>query len=41
MILFGSTENETTKDKNDENAPHFKITEVVIVHCSIVNDDYQ
>ena len=30
-----------TKDKNDENAPHFKITEVVLVECNIVNNDYQ
>ena len=41
MILFGSTENEITKDQNDENAPHFKIAKVIIAHCSIVNDDYQ
>ena len=39
--LLGSTENRTTKDKNDENAPHFKITEVVLVQCNTVNNDYQ
>ena len=30
-----------TKDKNGENVPHFEITEVVLVHCNIVNNDYQ
>ena len=24
-----------------ENLPHLKITEVVLVHCNIVNNDYQ
>ena len=27
--------------KNSENLPHLKITEVVLVHCDIVNNDYQ
>ena len=30
-----------TKNKNDENVPYLKITEVVLVHCNIVNNDYQ
>ena len=41
MNLLGSTENEITKDKNGENRPHLEITEVVLVHCDIVNNDYQ
>ena len=41
MKLLGSTENKTTKDKNIENVPHFEITEVVLVHCNIANNDYQ
>ena len=41
MILFGSTKNEITKDKNGENVPHLEITKVVLVHCDIVNNDYQ
>ena len=41
MKLLGSTENKITKDKNGENVPHLKITEVVLVHCDIVNNDYQ
>ena len=41
MKLLGRSENKITKDKNGENLPHLEITEVVLVHCSIVNDDYQ
>ena len=41
MKLLGSTENKITKDKNVENLPHLEITEVVLVHCNIVNNDYQ
>ena len=41
MKLLGSTENKITKDKNGENLPHLKITEVLLVHCNIVNNDYQ
>ena len=41
MKLLGSTENKRTKDKNVENVPHFEIAEVVLVHCIIVNNDYQ
>ena len=41
MKLPGSTENKITKDKNDENVPHLEVTEVVLVHCDIVNNDYQ
>ena len=41
MKLFGSTKNKITKDKNGENLPDLEITEVVLVHCNIVNNDYQ
>ena len=41
MKLLGSTKNKINKDKNGENIPHLKITEVVLVHCNIVNSDYQ
>ena len=30
-----------TKDNYGENVPHLEITEVVLVHCDIVNNDYQ
>ena len=39
--LLGTTENKITKDKNGKNVPHLEITEVVLVHCNIVNNDYQ
>ena len=41
MDLLRSTENKITKDKNGENVPHLEITEVVLVHFDIVNNDYQ
>ena len=41
MKLFGSTENKITKEKNGENVPHLEITEIVLDHCNIVNNDYQ
>ena len=41
MKLLGSTKNKITKDKNGENVPHLEITEVVFVHCNMVNNDYQ
>ena len=41
MKLLESTEDKITKDKNGENIPHLEITEVVLVHCNIANNDYQ
>ena len=41
MKLLGSIENKITKDKNGENVPYLEITEVILVHCNIVNNDYQ
>ena len=41
MKLLGSTKSKITKDKNGENVPHLEVTEVVLVHCDIVNNDYQ
>ena len=41
MKLLGSTNSRTTKDENGENIPHSEITEVVLIHCNIVNNDYQ
>ena len=38
--LLGSTKSNTTKDKNDENVPHFDITQVLLIHCNIVKNDY-
>ena len=41
MKLLGSTKNKITRDENGESVTHLKITEVVLVHCNIVNNDYQ
>ena len=41
MKLLGSTENNITKHNNGENVPHLEITEVVLVHGNIANNDYQ
>ena len=41
MKLLGSTESKITKDKNGENVPHLEVAELVIVACSLVNNDYQ
>ena len=41
MKLLGRTKNKITKDKNGENILHLEITAVVLVHCNIVNNDYQ
>ena len=41
MKLLGKTEIKITKDKNVENVPHIEITEVALVHCNIINNDYQ
>ena len=41
MKLLGSTENKITKNKSVENVLHPEITKEVLVHCDIVNNDYQ
>ena len=41
MKLLGSTKSKITKDKNSENIPHLEIVELVLVHCNLVNNDYQ
>ena len=41
MELLGSTESKITEDKNGENVPHLEIVEVMLVHCNLVNNDYQ
>ena len=41
MKLLGSTKNIIVKSKNGENVPHLEITEVVLIHCNIVNNDCQ
>ena len=39
--LLASTRNKITKDENVDNVPHLEITEVILVHCKIANNNYQ
>ena len=41
MKLLGSTKSKISKDKNGKNVLHLEITEVVLVHCNMVDNDYQ
>ena len=41
MKLLGSTKKVADKDKNGENVPKIESIEVVLVHCSLVKNDYQ
>ena len=41
MKLLGSAKSKITKNENVENVPHLEITEVALVYCNIVNNDYQ
>ena len=41
MKLLESIENKIAKDKNGENVPHLETVEIVLVHCNIINNDYQ
>ena len=41
MKLLGSTKSKITKDKNGENVPDLEIVELILVHCNLVNNDYQ
>ena len=40
MKLLGSTKNKIAKYKNGENVPYLEITEVVLIHCNVVNNSY-
>ena len=41
MKLLEPTESKITKDKNGENVAHLEVVELVLVHCNLVNNDYQ
>ena len=41
MKLLWSTENKIAKHKYGKYVPQLEITQVILVHCSIVNNDYQ
>ena len=41
MKLLGSAKNKITSNENGENVPYLEITEVVLVHCNVINLYYQ
>ena len=41
MKLLGSTKNKITKNDKSENVPNLEISEVVLAHFNIVNNNYQ
>ena len=41
MKLLGSTRDTIDADKNSENVPRLENVEVVLVHCNLVNNNYQ
>ena len=41
MKLLENNKSKKTKDKNSENVPNLEMTEVVLVHWKIFNNDYQ
>ena len=41
MKLLGGAKSKITKNENGENVPDFETTEVVLVICSIANNNFQ
>ena len=41
MQLLGSSSNTIDSDKNEEFVPKLEVVEVVLVHCNLVNNNYQ
>ena len=41
MKLLGSTKSEITKDENVEIVTRLEITEVLLIHFNVVNNNYQ
>ena len=41
MRLSGSTKKDVDQDKDGENVPKLESVEVVLVHCNLVNNNYQ
>ena len=39
MKLLGTTER--NRDKHSENVPHLENTEVILAHCTVLNNSYQ
>ena len=41
MQLFGSSKKDIDQNKDGENVPKLENVEVVLVHCNLVNNNYQ
>ena len=41
MKLSGSTKSKVTRNENGENVPNLEITEVVLIYCNIIDNNYQ
>ena len=41
MKLCGSTKSKRTKNKNSKKVPHLEINKIVLIHGSVINNDYQ
>ena len=41
MKLLGSTKRDVDQDKDGEDMPKLESAEVVLVHCNLVNNNYQ
>ena len=41
MRLLGSTKKAVDKDKNGEDVPKLESAEVALVHCNLVNNNYE
>ena len=40
MKLIGGTKSMIRKDKHGENVFYLEITEVILMHCNVVNNSY-
>ena len=41
MKLLASTKKDIDQDKNGEDVPKLEFVDVVLVHCNLVNNNYQ
>ena len=41
MRLLGSTKKNVDQDKDGENVPKLECVDAVLVHCNLVNNNYQ
>ena len=41
MKLLESIKSKITKDEIGKNVPYLEVTKVALIHCSLVNNNYQ